>query len=449
MERKIYRQMLDWKNNSKGETALLIDGARRIGKSYIVKKFAENEYDSHIFIDFNNIKPDLKEILDTYLSDLDTLFRYLSVYFGVSLINRKSAIIFDEVQLYPKVRGAIKYLVADGRYDYIETGSLVSIKKNVKDIVIPSEEEHIEMFPMDFEEFLMANGDRAIWDYISMCYKNKKPLGPLLQKINRKFREYLVVGGMPQAVKAYVDGKDFSVVDKIKSNILTLYRADIAKYADGQETKVTSIFDDIPSQLNRHEKKFRMSDLKTSARMRDYESAFFWLSDSMVINIAYNTTEPNIGLKMNLDRTSLKCYMGDTGLLLTMANSDTRGGENDLYRKIITNKLEVNYGMVIENIVSQMLRAAGHRLFFFSSYSKTNSNDRMEIDFLIRNKNVSSRDNIRPLEVKSSVKYTISSLDKFMSKYGSYISSPTVIHPADYKEHDGVIYLPLCMTPLL
>ena len=441
--------MLDWKNTSGGETALLIDGARRVGKSYIVKKFAENEYASHIFIDFNNIKSDLKEILDTYLSDLDTLFNYLSIYFGVSLLNRKSAIIFDEVQLYPKVRGAIKYLVADGRYDYIETGSLVSIKKNVKDIVIPSEEEHIEMFPMDFEEFLMANGDSAIWDYITMCYQKRQPLGPLFQKINKKFREYLVVGGMPQAVKAYVEGKDFTAIDKIKSNILALYRADIAKYADGQEVKVTAIFDDIPSQLNRHEKKFRMSDLKSTARLRDYESAFFWLSDSMVINIAYNTTEPNIGLKMNLDRTSLKCYMGDTGLLITMANSETRGGENDLYRKIITNKLEVNYGMVIENVVSQMLRAAGHKLFFFSSYSKASSDDRMEIDFLIRNRDVTSRHNIRPLEVKSTVKYTITSLNKFASKYGSYISSPTVIHPADYKEQDGVVYLPLCMTPLL
>lgn len=441
--------MLQWKITSNGESALLIDGARRVGKSYIVKKFAENEYESHIFIDFNNLKPDLKEILDNYLSDLDTLFQYLSIYFGVTLKNRKSAIIFDEVQLYPKVRGALKYLVEDGRYDYIETGSLVSIKKNVKDIIIPSEEEHLEMFPMDFEEFLMANGDAAMWDYIVACYINKKPLGPLFQKINKKFREYLVVGGMPQAVKAYVDGKDFAAIDRIKNNILTLYRADIAKYADGQEVKVTAIFDDIPSQLNRHEKKFKMSDLSKSARMRDYESAFFWLSDSMVINIAYNTTEPNIGLKMNLDATSLKCYMGDTGLLLSLANSETKGGENDLYRKIITNKLEVNYGMVMENIVAQMLRTAGHRLFFFSSYSKSNSDDRMEIDFLIRNKNVTSRHNIRPIEVKSSVKYTLTSINKFCKKYGEYISQPTVIHPSDYKEQDGIEYLPLCMTPLL
>ena len=449
MKRKIYAQMLQWKITSNGESALLIDGARRVGKSYIVKKFAENEYESHIFIDFNNLKPDLKEILDNYLSDLDTLFQYLSIYFGVTLKNRKSAIIFDEVQLYPKVRGALKYLVEDGRYDYIETGSLVSIKKNVKDIIIPSEEEHLEMFPMDFEEFLMANGDSAMWDYIAACYTGRKPLGPLFQKINKKFREYLVVGGMPQAVKAYVDGKDFAAIDRIKNNILTLYRADIAKYADGQEVKVTAIFDDIPSQLNRHEKKFKMSDLSKSARMRDYESAFFWLSDSMVINIAYNTTEPNIGLKMNLDATSLKCYMGDTGLLLSLANSETKGGENDLYRKIITNKLEVNYGMVMENIVAQMLRTAGHRLFFFSSYSKSNSDDRMEIDFLIRNKNITSRHNIRPIEVKSSVKYTLASINKFCKKYGEYISMPTVIHPSDYKEQDGIVYLPLCMTPLL
>lgn len=449
MKRKIYAQMLEWKSTSSGQSALLIDGARRVGKSYIVRKFAENEYESHIFIDFNNLKPDLQEIIDQYISDLDTFFKYLSLYFGVTLKLRKSVIVFDEVQLYPKVRAAIKYLVADGRYDYIETGSLVSIKKNVKDIIIPSEEEHIEMYPMDFEEFLNASGDTAMWEYIQSCYSERKPLGPLFQKINKRFREYLVVGGMPQAVKAYVEDKDFAVIDKIKNNIITLYRSDIAKYADGQEVRVTSIFDEIPSQLNKHEKKFRVGSLGTSARLRDYETAFFWLSDSMVVNIAYNTTEPNIGLKMNLDRTLLKCYMGDTGLLLTLINSETRGGENDLYRKIITNKLEVNHGMVIENIVAQMLRASGHRLFFFSTYSKSDSNDRMEIDFLIRNKSVTSRHNIRPIEVKSSVRYTLSSLNKFCQKYGGYLSSPTVIHPADYEEENGIIYLPLCMTPLL
>lgn len=449
MKRKIYSQMLEWKSTSQGQSALLIDGARRVGKSYIAKKFAENEYESHIFIDFNNIKPDLKDIIDQYISDLDTFFRYISLYFGVTLHPRKSAIVFDEVQLFPKVRGAIKYLVADGRYDFIETGSLVSIKKNVKDIILPSEEEHLEMFPMDFEEFLKAGGDTAMWDYIKSCYFDKKPLGPLLQKINKKFREYLVVGGMPQAVKAYVEGKDFAVIDKIKSNILTLYRSDIAKYADGQEVRVTSIFDELPSQLNRHEKKFKISSIGPSARLRDYETAFFWLSDSMVVNIAYNTTEPNIGLKMNLDRTLLKCYMGDTGLLLTLANSETTGGENDLYCKIITNKLEVNHGMVIENIVAQMLRASGHRLFFFSSYSKQNSDDRMEIDFLIRNKDITSRHNIRPIEVKSSTRYSLSSINKFCSKFDGYLSAPTVIHPSDYKEENGIIYLPLCMTPLL
>lgn len=449
MKRNIYTQMLAWKTESSGQSALLIDGARRVGKSYIVRKFAENEYASYIFIDFNNLKPDLKDIIDLYLTDLDSLFKYLSLYFGVTLKHRDSVIVFDEVQLYPKVRAAIKYLVADGRYDYIETGSLVSIKKNVKDIIIPSEEEHLEMYPMDFEEFLMASGDDAIWEYIKTCYSERKPLGPLFQKITKKFREYLVVGGMPQAVKAYVEGKDFAVIDRIKKNILTLYRSDISKYADGQEARVTSIFDDIPSQLNRHEKKFRLSDLSSSARLRDYETAFFWLADSMVVNIAYNTTEPNIGLSMNLDKTSLKCYMGDTGLLLTLANSESNGGENDIYRKIITNKLEINHGMVIENIVAQMLRASGHKLFFFSSYSKSNSEDRMEIDFLIRNKNVTSRHNIRPIEVKSSVRYTLASINKFSRKFEGYLSTPTVIHPSDYKEENGIIYLPLCMTPLL
>lgn len=427
----------------------MIDGARRVGKSYIAKEFGKNEYETFILVDFNNLHPDLQRIFDEYLTDLHDFFRYLSAYTGIKLVERRSLIIFDEVQQYPRARGAIKYLVEDGRYDYLETGSLISINKNVKDIVIPSEEERVKMYPMDFEEYLWAMGQSAIYDIIRESFYKKKPLGVMHRRAMSLFREYMAIGGMPQAVEAFAGGADFQTVNHIKENILNLYKADIAKYADGQEYKVKAIFDLIPSQLNRHEKKFKVSDLAEGARMREYDTAFFWLSDSMIVNIAYNSTEPNIGLRLNLDKTTLKCFMGDTGLLLTLANGEAPGGENDLYRKFITNKLSVNHGMLMENIVAQMLIASGHELFFFSSYSKTDSDNRMEIDFLIRNREVTSRHNVRPIEVKSGTRYAYSSLDKFCDKYSQYVSNPTILHTDDYKEERGFIFMPLYMTPLL
>lgn len=449
MERKIYRKILGWKEEMNGRTALLIDGARRVGKSYIVKKFVENEYKSAIILDFNNISKEIKRLFEEELTDLNTFFRHLSVFTGIELYERQSAIVFDEVQLYPKARGAIKYLVEDGRYDYIETGSLISIKKNVKDIVIPSEEEHMEMFPMDFEEFLMAKGETTLYSYMRVCFEKGKEMGHIHRKAMSLFREYMIVGGMPQAVAAYINGDSFRLIDRIKRNILSLYKADISKYADGQETKVSAIFEEIPAQLNRHEKKFRMSDISQTARRRDYDSAFFWLADAMIINVAYNTTEPNIGLRMNMDRTTLKCYMGDTGLLLTLANQELEEEENELYRKIISGKLEVNQGMITENIVSQMIRATGRPLYFFSSYSKEEKEDNMEIDFLIRERKVKSRHNIRPIEVKSTTRFSIVSLQKFRNKYANYITSPVVLYPGDYKKKNDIIFLPLYMAPFL
>lgn len=449
MKRKIYETLLEWKNTSRGKKAILIDGARRVGKSYVVRKFAENEYKSFIFIDFNNVPSEIKELFEKYLYDLDTFFTYLSALMGVVLHRRESVIVFDEVQMYPKARGAIKYLVEDGRYDYIETGSLISINKNVKDIVIPSEERHIEMFPMDFEEFLWAKGETAVMDLIKLSFTTRRPLGPLHQKTMRLFREYMMVGGMPQAVKAFIEGEDFLAIDRIKRDILTLYRNDISKYADKQELKTLAVFDQIPAQLNRHERKFRISDLSEKARLREYDSTFFWLADSMVVNMAYNCTDPNIGLYLNADHTRLKCYMGDTGLLITMCNAEREGDENNLYRKLITDKLEVNKGMFFENIVAQMLRASGHKLFFFTSYSKTDASRRIEIDFLIRSDRVTSRHNIIPIEVKSTVRYSLSSLTKFQDRYSSYLGKSVVISPSDLREDETALFLPPYMTSLL
>lgn len=456
MKRKIYQQLLDWKHDRRGEVALLIEGARRIGKSYIVEEFAKNEYDSYLLIDFSRVNPKVIEFFDLYLDDLDMLFTSLELYGKKKLIPRKnptdeasSLIIFDEIQFCPRARSAIKHLVADHRFDYIETGSLISIKKNVKDIMLPSEEHAIEMYPMDFEEFLWAMGDEMMMPFIKMQFEKRKPMEAFHRKALDYFRQYMIVGGMPQAVQTYVDTRDFDKVDERKRDILSIYRNDIRKYADNQETKVAAIFEELPGQLQKHEKKFRLADLQSHARMRDYSEAFFWLSDAKIINYCYNSTEPSIGLKLNEDRTTLKCYMGDTGLLISHAFDERGIVTSELYQKLMFDKLEVNEGMLVENIVAQMLRAAGHKLYFFSKYSAKEADERMEIDFLIAKPTITSRHNISPIEVKSGSHYTITSLKKCIKKYDKQLATPYVLHDKDLKVEDGIMYLPLYMTPLL
>lgn len=449
MKRKIYDEMLLWKQNENGQSALMIDGARRIGKSYIVEEFAKREYKSYILVDFNNADDDLMEIFDKYLKNLDVFFSYLSLYFNVTLYSRNTVIVFDEVQLYPKARAAIKYLVKDGRYDYIETGSLVSINRNVKDIVIPSEEHRINMYPMDFEEFLWALGDENTMPFIRTCYEKKQALGPLHRKVMDIFRRYMIVGGMPQAVLKYVETNDFMKVDAVKRNILALYKADIEKYALGNEIKVKAIFDEIPSALSKHKKKFRLATISDKARYREYESSFFWLSESRVVNVCFNSTSPDIGLRLNEERTTLKCYMADTGLLLSHAFNLKVITGNELYLKLALGKLEVNEGMLTENVVAQMLKAAGHQLFFFSKNSSSDAQEKMEIDFLISKPVITNRHNISPIEVKSSNNYTITSLKKLIAKYAPMLAESYVLHAADVEVKDGITYLPLYMAGLL
>lgn len=450
MKRKIYNTLSKWKSESNGGTALLIDGARRVGKSYIAERFAQAEYRSYIIIDFNIAPKEITDLFENYLNDLDTFFMYLSNFYNVKLYKRESLIILDEVQLFPHARSAIKYLVADGRYDYIETGSLMSIKKNVKDILIPSEERHIKMFPLDFEEFLWAADNELLMDYIRNCFENKQPMGQALhRKAMDYFRQYMIVGGMPQAVKAYIQTHDFDKTDQIKRDILQLYKADIAKHAEGYEMKVEQIFDDIPAQLQKHDKKFKLSSLKKEARFRDYKSAIFWLSEAMIANMCYNTTSPEIGLKLNMDRLTLKCYMADTGLLISHSFDENGIVSEEVYKKLLFDKLEFNKGMIVENIVAQMLTASGHKLYFYSNPSREDTASRMEIDFLIAKSKISNRHNISPIEVKSGKNYTLTSLKKFMSKYGEQLHTPYVLHTGDLKEEDGITYLPLYMTPLL
>ena len=449
MKRKIYDSMQKWKEEN-GRTALLIDGARRVGKSYIAQEFAKKEYKSYILIDFNRAPAEITDLFVHYLNDLNMFFFYFSNFYGVKLYERESLIIFDEVQLFPKARAAIKYLVEDGRYDYVETGSLMTIKKNVADIVIPSEERHMKMYPLDFEEFLWALDNDTLMDFIGLCFEEKKPMGQVLhRKTMDYFRQYLIVGGMPQAVKTYRDSHDFDQVDRVKRDILELYRADIIKHAEGYQMKVAQIFDDIPAQLQKHDTKFKFSSLKKEARFREYEDALFWLSDAMITNICYNSTAPNIGLKLNMDRMTLKCYMADTGLLISHAFDENGLVSEEIYKKLLFDKLEVNKGMIIENIVAQMLTASGHKLYFYSNPSRDDASLRMEIDFLTAKSKISNRHNISPIEVKSSKNYTLTSLRKFKEKYKEQLHIPYVLHPNDLKEENGILFLPLYMTPLI
>ena len=449
MRRKIYNDLLRWKQEEQGRCALLIDGARRVGKSYIVREFAAGEYRSALIIDFSIARAEVKQLFSDYAGDIDMLFMNLMSIYNVTLYHRESLVVFDEVQECPPARQAIKHLVADGRYDYIETGSLVSIKRNVKNIIIPSEERHITLYPMDFEEFLWAVGNETMMDAIRMNYGRKHPMGPLHRKAMELLRQYMIVGGMPQAVLAFVETKSFERTDRMKRDILALYKADIAKYATGQETHVSGIFDQIPSQLQRHERRFKLSSVSKGGRMRDFQNSFFWLSEAMTVNIAYNTTEPNVGLGMNVERSSLKCYLADTGLLLSMAFDENTIVSEELYRKLLLDKLEVNAGMLMENLVAQMLRAAGHKLYFYSNNSREEASDRMEVDFLISKSAITSRHNISPIEVKSGRRYAITSLNKMIDKYSNYLSTSYVIHTANYAEKDAITYLPVYMVPLL
>ena len=450
MKRKVYNEILRWKKESQGKTALLVEGARRVGKSYIVEEFAKENYKSYILVDFSKISNEVKELFENYLDNLDYLFTYVSNYYGIKLYERDTLFIFDEIQFCPKARGAIKHLVADGRYDYIETGSLISIKKNVKDILIPSEEEMIKMNPMDFEEFLWAMGNDTLMDFIKDCLKNKRALG---QGLHRKamdyFKEYLIIGGMPQAVLEYSISRDFEKTDKIKRNILNLYREDIRKYSDELNLKVEQIFDTIPSQLQKHEKKFNISSLDENARYRNFERAFYWLSDACLINIAHNTTEPNIGLGQRIDSNSFKCYLFDTGLLLSMTFNEKAIINEEIFKKILFDKLSFNEGMILENIVAQMLVANNRKLYFFSKNGRQNSAETMEIDFLISTDIVTSKHNIIPIEVKSGERYTYSSIEKLMNKYREYLAEPIIIHTKDLKEENGILYIPVYMTELL
>lgn len=446
-KRKIYDKFLNWKENVKGKKALMVEGARRIGKSTIVEEFAKNEYKSYILIDFAMVHDNVKDYFRKHMNDLDTFYMLLSVEYGVKLYNRESLIIFDEVQLFPKAREAIKYLVADGRYDFIETGSLISIQENVQNIVIPSEERQIKMYPMDFEEFCWALNAEPMVQYIHTCFEEQKPLDQELhENAMLLFEQYMLVGGMPMSVSAYLDNnKDFGLADLEKRDILALYRNDIMKINQQYRAKVLAIFDQIPGLLSRHEKRVIFNQISPGSSSDQYEETFFWLSNSMIANECRRANDPNVGLSLCESDAYIKCYLGDTGLLVSHAFDENEILENEVYKQIINGKLGINEGMLYENIIAQMLTANGHRLFFYTHYSEEKRHNDMEIDFIISN-NRKTQYKIYPIEVKSGRSYSTKSLLRFREKYKSRIGCCYIVHPRNLcvKEEDI-----LCIPPYM
>ena len=428
----------------------MLDGARRVGKSYIAEAFAKQEYESYLIIDFATVTKEVKRYFNDYLEDLDTFFMYLLGAYKVNLPPRKSVIIFDEVQRFPRAREAIKYLVADGRYDYIETGSLISINRNVKNIVIPSEEHHVKMYPMDFEEFLWATGNDGKLPIIRQAYEKREAVEPGMHRmIMDVFRQYMVVGGMPQVVKKFVATHDLSAVDAEKRDILELYRADIMKFGGASRHKILAIFNSIPGELQNHERRFSPGGIKKGAGMRTFETAFQWLENAMLVNLAYNATEPNIGLELSSDHHALKCYLGDTGLFVSMAFSESQLIAGEVQQRLLTGRLQGNFGMLWETIVAQMLRAAGHQLFFYSNSDEKEPSNRMEIDFLIAKATLQRRHNVAPIEVKGTGEYTTKSLDRFITKYDDFLSDAYVIHEKNLVHENRRVALPPYMTSML
>lgn len=447
-KRKTYDKLLEWKKLSVGGSAAFLEGARRIGKSTIVEEFAKNEYDDYMILDFAREGKDIRENFIENMDHLDVFFRNLFLLKGKDLTGERCVIIFDEVQMFPQARQAIKYLVADGRYDYIETGSLISIRKNVQDILIPSEEYRIKMFPMDFEEYLWAIGDHTTIPVIKEAFNSRTPLGDAIhRKIMKNFRTYMAVGGMPQAVEALVQGKTFAQIDFIKRNILTLYEKDLAKYDKANQDRASVIYKTIPEQLENKNSHFKFSLVDKSARYQMYVDAVKFITDSMIGNECINVTVPEIVPELYADRSNFKLYMGDTGLLVSQIMKNQDETDENLYKSLIFDKLGINQGMILENVVAQMLRASGHALYFHEYYyqaENTVKEKKYEIDFLIVKKK-----KICPIEVKSSNYSAHKSFDYLTKKYPIKLEDRYIIYTKDLKFEDQILYLPVYMTMLI
>lgn len=441
-KRKIYGSLLEWKNSRKGSTALLIKGARRIGKSTIAKEFAKREYKSYIAIDFAKASDAVKGLFDD-LDDLNYIFLRLQSIYKVTLHERESVIIFDEVQLCPKARQAIKYLVEDGRYDYIETGSLLSTRKNIEGILIPSEETRITMYPMDYEEFLDAIGDTETMPLIEYAYEHRRALGDAVnRRLMRQFRLYMLVGGMPQAVNAYIDSNNFAITDAVKREILELYIDDLRKI--DSSGRASLLFESIPGQLSRSKIKYEPWSVLPKVDSETLPTLWKDLEDSMTVNFAYRITDPNVGMGLHRDMESFKLYLCDTGLFVTLAFWDKDVSENILYEKLLADKLSADLGYVYENVVAQMLKGSGHALYYYAFPADEEKKKYYEIDFL-----TTTGAKVNPIEVKSSGYKTHRSLDVFYERYSNRVGQPIMIYTKDLKKEGNMLYFPAYMTPLI
>lgn len=440
-KRKLYNRMLAWKNERKGSTALLVKGARRVGKSTLVEQFAKEQYRSYILIDFAHAPKNVTDLFED-MYDLDFFFMQLQIRYGITLHQRESVIIFDEVQLQPLARQAIKYLVKDGRYDYIETGSLLTIKKNVQNIVIPSEETRLTLFPLDYEEFRWAMEDDMSCSFIRMNLEKVHPLGDVAhRKLMRDFRLYLLVGGMPQSVNAYIESKNLSKVDTVKREILELYEDDFRKI--DKSGNISLLFDSIPAQLSKNATRYVASSVierTTKMKMSEYISE---LSESMTVNIAYHANDPSVGLSLHKDPERYKLFVADTGLFVTLAFKDKDFTENIIYEKMLSDKLSADLGYIYENAIAQMLKTSGNELFYYT-FKRETSNHPYEIDFLISKKN-----KICPIEVKSSGYKSHVSLDAFCEKYPDRIFDRYLLYTKDVNKEQALKCLPVYMTPFL
>ena len=440
-KRKIYDELLEWKRIWDGKSAILIQGARRIGKSTVAEEFAKKEYESYILIDFSKCSEEVFNLFND-VSDLNYLFLRLQFIYQVNLVERKSAIILDEVQLQPKARQAIKSLVADHRYDYIETGSLISIRRNVQGILIPSEERKIKMYPMDFEEFRWALGDTVTIPLLKKIFEKQEPLGAAHRKMMRDFRLYMLIGGMPQAVDAYLDTNNLSFVDEAKRAILDLYDDDFVKI--DPSGKAGQIYAAIPAQLSGNASRYRLGSVINDARAADMRELISEMIASMTVNVSFHCDDPNVGLPLNMNLDQFKMYTGDTGLFVTLAFRDKKFTDNIIYEKLLSDKLPANLGYLYENVVAQMLTVSGYELFYHTWPTESEKHN-YEVDFLL-----SKGTKLLPMEVKSSGYKTHASLDAFCEKYHSRITNERyLIYTKDISKEGNVHYLPTYMVPFL
>lgn len=449
IERNIYQALLAWKQETGGRKSLLIEGARRVGKSTIAEQFAKEQYKSHILIDFNIAPKSVKENFDR-LSEPDVFFQRLSLEYNTRLYPRESLIVFDEIQAFPKARQAIKYLVADGRYDFLETGSLISIRENVEHITIPSEERRVKMYPVDFPEFMAALDEQMLLDHIRDSFHAGKALTQTMHaKAMRLFREYMLVGGMPQSLVAYAaNGRDFYASDIEKRDILGLYRDDIKKASKRYSSKISALFENIPGYLSTHEKKVVLNRIEEGARYAQYDDPLFWLGDSMICNLCYRCNDPNVGLALSKNDAAVKCYMGDTGLLVSLAFSENEISDRRLYKAIMDGKLSLNEGMIYENAIAQMIAASGKKLYFYTRYNAEKHRNDIEIDFLLSNES-KTRFRVFPVEVKSSKNYTTTSFASFKAAFSNRVGQSVIVHPKAYSADGEGIRIPPYMVPFL